>query len=524
MSGYSSSSRRSTSRFSLRKMLTFVFTRAFAFSLLLILELVLIFIIVWKFFDYSLSLYLFGFALSFLVAVNLISSQHNPAYKLSWIFVVFAFPPMGALTYLLFGLNRTSRARNLIIKKLYLQTIGLLHQDKAVFSDFLRAFPCSLSQFRYLYQHTGESLYRHTSTRYLPSGESFFRQLLQELKKAEQFIFLEYFIVEEGVMWDAILSILVEKVSQGVEVRLLYDDVGCLLTLPTNYAQKMNQLGIKTVVFNRFRPFLATSMNYRDHRKIVVIDGKVGFTGGINLADEYINAVVKHGHWKDTAIMIKGEAVWSLTVKFLQFWNLSQSSDHNYKKYFVDNSDQPSDGFVQPFADSPRDQELVSKNVYLGLINQAKKYLYITTPYLIIDNEMVTALTLAAKSGIDVRIIVPGVPDKWYIYYLSQAFYIDLIEAGVKIYEYLPGFIHAKTFLVDDTSGVVGTINLDYRSLYLNFECGILLYGSSALRQMKADWHKTLDQCHLVDLSTVKQAPLLKRITRGFLKVLAPLM
>ena len=351
--------------------------------------------------------------------------------------------------------------------------------------------------------------------------------MLEELEKAEHYIFLEYFIIEEGQMWDPILEILRRKAAQGVDVRVLYDDLGCIFKLPDGYDKLLESYGIRACVFNPFIPVLNLRMNNRDHRKICVIDGHTGFTGGINLADEYINVRELHGHWKDTAIMLKGDAVWSLTVMFLTMWDFVKGEKSDYELYrpqIHQNVQYPHDGLVQPFTDNPLDNEPVGENVYLNMINRAQRYVYITTPYLIISNEMMTALTNAAKSGVDVRIITPHVPDKWYVHMVSQAHYSQLIEAGVRIFEYTPGFIHAKSFVADDLYAVVGTINLDYRSLYLHFECATWLYRCSCIAAIYEDFKHTQEVSQEITLADCRAVPFRKRLLRNVLKVFAPLM
>lgn len=328
-------------------------------------------------------------------------------------------------------------------------------------------------------------------------------------------------------MWNSILEILEEKVKQGVEVRLIYDDMGCMFTLPYQYDKKLREKGINACVFNPFAPVLNSGFNNRDHRKICVIDGYIGFNGGINLADEYINEYEKYGHWKDTAVILEGDAVWNLTVMFLSVWNYIHGTTEDYEKYrpnVYQKEKFSADGYIQPYMDSPLDDETVGENVYFNLINNAKDYVYITTPYLIIDNEMMTALSTAAKSGIDVRIITPYVPDKWYVHAVTRAHYEALTENGVKIYEYTPGFIHAKTFVVDDSYSVVGTINLDYRSLYLHFECGTWMYQTDCVMQMKEDFLKTLEVCQPVTLEDCRRVKWYRKIGRSILRIFAPLM
>ena len=338
---------------------------------------------------------------------------------------------------------------------------------------------------------------------------------------------MEYFIIEEGQMWDTILEILKEKAAEGVDVRVIYDDFGCLFLLPTGYDKKLEAMGIKCCVFNPFIPLLTLRMNNRDHRKICVIDGHTAFTGGINLADEYINAIDKHGHWKDTALIIKGEAVWSFTVMFLTMWDYLRKTNEDYEAYRPHvHHPEPfeGDGFVQPYTDCPLDNESVGENVYLNLINNAKEYVYINTPYLILDHEMITALSQAAKRGVDVRILTPHHGDKWYVHGVTRANYWALVDDGVKIYEYTPGFVHAKTFVVDDEYAVVGTINLDYRSLYLHYECAAWLYKTKSVLDVRDDYLETLKVSQKITSADFNTIPWYRKIMFAFLRIFAPLM
>ena len=365
-------------------------------------------------------------------------------------------------------------------------------------------------------------IYKNTSVKYFGLGEEMIDALKEELKKAEHFIFMEYFIISRGRVWDEILEILKQKASEGVDVRVLYDGMVTQLNEKVLHANN-----IKCKAFNRFTPFVSSVQNNRDHRKIAVIDGHTAFNGGINLADEYANIISRFGHWKDTAVMLRGDAVWSFTVMFLQMWEII-AADEDYRelygpeKYGV--SEIESDGFVMPYGDAPTDGENIGELVYLDIINKARDYVYITTPYLILDNEMITALGFAAKSGVDVRIIVPGIPDKWYCYCIAQSYYKDLLDVGVKVYEYAPGFVHAKNFVSDDNKAVVGTINLDYRSLFLHFECATFMYGSSAVGEIKEDFFKTLESCREIDYEYIKNIPFLKKVVNGILRTLGPLL
>ena len=382
---------------------------------------------------------------------------------------------------------------------------------------------------RYMNQYGRFPAYETTGVRYFPLGDDMFPVLLKELKKAEHFIFMAYFIVEHGAMWDAILKVLETKAAEGVEVRFMYDGMGNLFTLPHGYEKAMQEKGIQCKIFAPVRPALSSYQNNRDHRKICVIDGHTAFTGGVNLADEYINQRVRFGHWKDTAVMLKGEAVWNMTAMFLHMWNVitNNREDHSLEKYLPHVWHPEAfegDGYIQPFCDSPLDNETVGENVYLNIINRAKRYVYICTPYLVIDNEMMTALCLAAKSGVDVRLMTPGIPDKKLVFLLTQSYYEQLLEAGVKIYEYQPGFLHAKSFVCDDEIAVVGTINLDYRSLYLHFEDGVWIYRNQVIYDIKKDFTDTLEYCNPVSLEFCRGRNIAVRAMQSILRLFAPML
>ncbi len=382
-------------------------------------------------------------------------------------------------------------------------------------------------QSKYINDYGHFPVYRNTATEYYKCGEEMFPAMLEALRSAEHFIFMEYFIINQGYMVQTIVDILEEKAKQGVEVRLIYDDMGCIGTLPPHYYKILQKKGIKCAAFNPFRPVMSVIMNNRDHRKILVVDGTVGFTGGINLADEYINKIERFGYWKDTGVRIEGEGVWSLTNMFLGMWNSIVRSSEDYKKYLpsvYQTKAFAEDGFVQPYGDSPLDHENVGENIYLNIISRAKKYVYIFTPYLIIDHETLVTLRNAAKSGVDVRIVTPGIPDKKMVYLLTQSYYTPLLEAGVKIYQYTPGFLHAKSFVCDDEIATVGSVNLDFRSLYLHFECGVFMYRSKAVMQVKQDCMETFACSEEISLAFCRKRPLPVRMLQSLLRLFAPLM
>ncbi len=509
----------------MKKILRFITQRVVITALLIVLQALLLFGFIWKLDNYFVYFYAGSVLLSLLITLGIINSKSNPAYKIAWLIPILLFPVFGGLVYMLFGSDRTGRY---LRKKL--QGIGT-EMDNVIGEAHRRSGaeqlpPDAANQSRYISHCAYCPPYQNTTTEYLPLGEVKFERMVEELKKAKHYIFLEYFIIQEGKMWNTILDILRQKAAEGVDVRVIYDDMGCIMILPTGYDKTLEQMGIKCRIFNPFVPILSSRFNTRDHRKICVIDGNVGFTGGINLADEYINAYEKHGHWKDTSILLKGEAVFNLTVMFLSMWDYldGTTGKTDYSRYYPTVWDENAKGYVQPFADNPLDDEAVGETVYLNLINKAKRYVYITTPYLILSSEMLTALTSAAKCGVDVRIITPHVPDKWYVHAVSRSHYQPLIEAGVKIYEYTPGFIHAKTFVVDDDYAVVGTINLDYRSLYLHFECAVWMYQTPSVAQVRDDFFKTQQISQEITLEECRSLSFPRRLGRSVLRVFAPLM
>ncbi|MDA3730918.1 cardiolipin synthase [Niameybacter massiliensis] len=511
----------------MKQILKVLFSRLFIVGLLILIQAIILGIGIWKLTNYFVYMYILFTIISIAVVIYILNKKDNPSYKLAWTIPILLFPIFGGLFYLVFGGDKTSKAFKKSVKRTYEDTKGFLIQNEELIKQLQEKDKNIAKQVKYIYNYSSFPMYKNTKAQYLSPGENFFNVLKDELKKAKYFIFMEYFIIEEGVMWDSILDILVEKVNEGVEVRVLYDDAGCIQTLPYKYHEKLQSLGIQVIVFNEIQPKLSLKMNNRDHKKITVIDGVVGFTGGANLADEYINAVVKHGQWKDASILLKGDAVTSLTLMFLQSWNFDrlEKNREDYKRYLVRIPDKfNNEGYVQPYADSPLDEETVGENVYINMINQAKEYVYINTPYLIIDNELMTALTLAAKSGIDIRIVTPHIADKWYVHLLTRAYYQQLIEAGVKIYEYTPGFIHSKTFVVDDEIGVVGTINLDFRSLYLHFECGVFMYKTLAIGEIKQDFLETLEVCLPITLEECHNVKWYTRLMRSVIRCFAPLM
>lgn len=464
--------------------------------------------------------------ISILVVLYIVSKRDKGAYKTLWVFLILSFPILGGLLYLLVNFQTSTKKMQQDIQRIQKDTKGLYTLPGDSYCDAGALTGSHFSQIRYLQNYAGFPVYSNTQTTYLELGERFHERLLQELEKAEHYIFLEFFIIQDGVFWGSVLDILKRKTKQGVKVRILYDDLGCFFLLPTDFVQQIEQLGMECTMFNPFRPFLTVKQNNRDHRKIVVIDGKAAFTGGINLADEYINVKEKYGHWKDTGVLLEGKAAWSFTLMFLEMWGLCKRIEEDIASYypwqFTPCNVDP-DGLVMPYADSPMDSENVGEHVYLQILNEAQDYVYINTPYLILDDSMVSALCLAAKRGVDVRIVTPHRWDKFLVHMTTRSCYRELIRAGVEVYEYSNGFIHAKSFVSDDLIATVGTTNLDFRSLYLHFECGTWMYGSRAVMQVKQDFVDTLATCQRIQEKDCARNPAAK-LFQEILRLFAPLM
>lgn len=465
--------------------------------------------------------------LSILAVLWLVSRDMNPAYKLAWTILILAVPIAGAVIYLLFGKSWLGSRLEARLNQAEEQSKDCLKEDPEVRAALKEISTSALCQSDYIWKNAGYPVYDHTKTRYFRSGEEFFPVFLEELEKAEHFIFMEYFIIDDGEMWQSVLKVLEKKVKLGLDVRLIYDDWGCASKMPQTFEWQLKSMGIRCEVFNPLIPVAEIVLNNRDHRKITVIDGYTAFTGGINLADEYINRIERFGYWKDTAVMLQGEGVWSFTMMFLKMWSVLAHENVAYGRYTPHRwHEEPFEGtgYVQPYCDTPLDHETVGENVYLNIISRAEKYVYIFTPYLIIDNETQTALLLAAKSGIDIRIVTPAIPDKKAVFLLTQSYYEALIRGGVRIFEYTPGFIHAKCFVCDDTIATVGSINLDYRSLYLHFECGVWMYDTEAVMDVKKDAEAVFSESKEITIEDCEKRNLLQRFGQSILRLFAPLL
>ena len=504
-----------------QNLLSLIFTRFFVFSIALLLQVCWFLLGITALSNYN---ELFSMALgllSLLVVIVIINGDSKLPYKLAWIVPILLFPLLGGVLYLISG----GKAPKKMLRKAMEAQQERSKESLPDCSETLKVISERhlQSQSRYLINQSFP-VYGDTETTYYPVGEDGYADFLAALESAERFIFMEYFIITPGKLWDSIADILARKAAEGVDVRLIYDDVGCK---SARYDKQLKKQGIQAIAFNPFIPIYSTIMNNRDHRKILVVDGNIAFTGGINLADEYINEVERFGHWKDSFVRLQGAGVWSLTLMFLQLWNALRPTDSSFMAYRPTKAYQ-SDGFVQPYCDSPLDREYLGENVYLNLINNACRYVYIMTPYLILDEELNTALQLAAKRGVDVRILTPGIPDKRTVWHLTRAHYPQLLEAGVRIFEYTPGFLHSKNVVCDDELAVVGTINMDYRSLCLHFENACLFIGGKVVTDVRDDCIKTMQVCKEIEMQHIlkqrKTAGLFHSLYYAILRLLAPLL
>ena len=504
-----------------------IFGRSVVIVLMILLQVYFLFIVMEKMGVYSQLGFTFLQVLSVFVVIYIINSKENPAFKMAWIIPVCAFPVFGTLFFLFIQLNPGNRKLKAKLERRISETMPYNRTRQNVL-DALRQDGGDVEELSYYIENINFlPTYGNTHVTYFALGEEKFVDLLKELEKAEHFIFVEYFIIEMGYMWDHILEILKRKVAEGVEVRVMYDGTCTLHKLPYNYGSKLGKMGIKAKSFSPIKPLLSTHQNNRDHRKILIIDGKVAYTGGINFADEYINEIELFGHWKDAAIRLNGDAAKSFTLMFLQMWNISEKGEENYGKYLIETAKKELDkklGFVIPYNDDPTNRQDVAERVYMDILNKAKSYVHIMTPYLILDNEMVVALSFAAQRGIDVKLMLPHIPDKKIVFYIARTYYKQLMEAGVKIYEYTPGFLHAKLFVSDDEKAVVGSINLDFRSLYEHFECAAYIYKNPVVHEIEKDYQETLQKCELITIENYKKISGFSKMLGHIFRLFGPLV
>ena len=500
-----------------------VFGRTFFLMFAVIVQLLFYIVFIFKLSKYNVYFFSVCSIFSILLTIRVTSKDINASYKLAWTTLLLAIPVFGALFYVLLKIHPSTgliRKRHIEICK---KTKCYIPQNMSVLEELKEKKDDFYGLARYVDTYGGYPTYKNTSVKYFRLGDYKYEALLEELEKAKSFIFMEYYIVDEGVMWNSVLEILKRKAKEGVEVRFMYDGMCTLKLLPHDYPKTLESYGIKCKVFSNIRPAISSYQNNRDHRKICVIDGQVAFTGGVNLSDEYINIGSKFGHWKDTAVMIKGEAVRNFTVMFLQNWNITERGKENYKKY-INSISVSGKGFIMPYGDSPFDKENVGEMVYMDVLNNARDYVHIMTPYLVLDNEMITCMEYAAKRGVDVKIILPHVTDNPSAYLIARNLYPQLIERGIKIYEYEPGFVHAKTVVSDDKKAVVGTINFDFRSLYLNMECAVYIQDDDEILEIEDDFEDTLSKCIEITMFDCERYSIVKRMLGKVASLVSPLM
>ncbi len=493
--------------------------RIFVIVVSVLFQLFIVGLLLWLFPDLSRIIITVLQVLAVVIALFIIRSDMSPDYKLTWIFVIFMAPVIGVLVYLIATKKNSNYYDSDIIANN--ETVAALKDD----SFLLEYYDDGIKkQLHYLKNYAKSCVFNGNDTTYYPLGELMWQDMLTELKKAERFIFMEYFIIEKGKMLDAIIDILKEKASQGVEVRFMFDSLGSLTKAPENFKADLEAHGVKCYPFNSKVSIFDFGFNNRDHRKITVIDGKVAFTGGVNLADEYINQIEVFGHWKDTGIKIVGSAVNYFTIMFLTVWSFADDTISNYQKYLVDDYQKfDNSSFIAPYTFYPHNHERVGEVMYNSMLKKAKDYVYITTPYLILDYTMLNEFIATAKEGVDIRLIMPGIPDKQTVYMLSRSFYKPLLEAGVRIFEYTPGFVHCKQFVSDDKTAIIGTINLDYRSLTHHLENAVWLLHDKSVMAIKEDFLKTQAACREVTLEDMSSSKIKELIVLPILRAFAPL-
>lgn len=508
---------------SIKKSLSGVF-RAVIVGVLVLIQFGLIIFLSFKLRGYTVYIYSFLQILSILIIIVLVNDNRNVSYKISWICIIAAFPITGHIMYMLWGNNRVKKLDKIVLEKLA-RGYEYLEQNPKVVEEFDDRYPDMLRITTYL-QNNHFPLYKNNNVEYYPMAEDAFEAIFKEIDRAERFILMNFFIIGEGALWDRMHESLLSKINDGVRVLFLYDDFGALLRTNRNFKRDLVNEGFEVRVFNPVHRYTdKLYMNYRSHQKIVVVDGNVGFTGGMNLADEYVNLVDRFGVWKDNAVRIEGDAVWGLTVTFLQMWEASDVSNPvDYEQYRPTKSFPKNNVYCQVFSDGPANNPRnPMEDFYKQVIYHAKRVLYITTPYLIIEDDMREALTTAAIGGVDVRIITPYIPDKKNVKVLTDYNYGSLLAAGVRIFEYKPGFIHAKTMLNED-SAIVGTMNMDYRSFHLHYECGVWICNNEVMRTIKDDLLKTMEECREVTYEEWRKRPLFNKIYEKILNLFSTLM
>lgn len=461
--------------------------------------------------------------LAFLFVLYVANQRNEGAYKVLWLIIILTLPVFGTIMYMFWGDKKTSNPLDNKIKKARNEIEDIPFQNDKIYEKLKKEDPHLAQNFAYIEKKTEFPVLENESTEYFKIGEELYKSILENLKEAKSFIFVEYFIIAEGKFWNSMLEIMEEKVKQGVDVRVIYDDFGSLTTLPAGYSAILAKKGIKCIQFNPIKLFFSGTLNNRDHRKILVIDGEIAFSGGCNLADEYINEYERFGHWKDIGFKTTGPIVQSYAYMFAEFWNaFSKDKIPAGDIKPIEMPLKKTNGYIQTFYDSPTNPDAISNDLYNDLLSQATEYAWFYTPYLMLGDTLRDSFVRAAKRGVDVRIYMPGIPDKAVAFRLSRSYYKELLKAGVKIFEYTPGFLHAKAVLVDDDIGTIGTVNLDYRSFFLHFECNTLFYKVNALKDLKKDMIDTEKKCKKIELEDIRKN-MFSRIFNGVLRIFAPL-
>ncbi len=519
----------------------FLWRALFSRFLILVICILIQIHFLWAVYSFLNDKFAYGFfvALSALELMVILNQEGSSAFKIAWIVPILVFPVFGGLLYLFIKLQGTVKKMRRHLDREAIRSGSEMIQSPEVTAHIAESESKELhSVSMYLNGYCGYPTYDDTEVRYYGSGEEFFPVFYEELEKAKDFIFMEYFIVSIGEVWERVYGILKKKAKEGVEIKFMYDGTNAIQNLPFKYAKELKKEGIDAKIFSPIVPALASYQNNRDHRKICVIDGHTAFTGGVNIADEYANITSRFGYWKDSAAMFKGSAANTFTMMFLQMWNTTHplldrkvTDVLPYRRYCYElaskkdkgrGSDERK-GFVIPYGDSPLDSETIGENIYAFILNTAREYVYIKTPYLILDDRLMSALCFAAKRGVDVRIMFPEIPDKAYAYWLGHAYFKELILSGVRIFKFKPGFVHSKEFICDGKLGVIGSINLDFRSLYLHFENAVFMYDVLAVKDMEKDFRKNLRDCVEIDMEAYEELPPLKLFFGKALRVFAPL-
>lgn len=502
-------------------------SKALYLAAALLFQLLILLLLLTYFSHEFLPVYYLMLILSVVVSISVINRDSDSSSKLLWVFVIMALPFFGGMLYLLFGRTKIPKALMVQDRQAYADYVAYAEQNLQTLGESDISDPVLRRMTDMAWNNGFFPVYTNSKTRYYPTGEQQFAGFMDAIRNARRYIFIETYIIDEGSVLNELLDLLEEKANEGVDVRLIYDDFGCLVNLPEDFSDRLMARGIQAHPFNPIHPQLAIQMNNRDHRKIIIVDGKVAFTGGSNIADEYVNRIERFGYWKDMGVRVEGPAVEPFVIAFLQMWNYSAAVNTPYERYVLDESEfpqRPDQGYVIPFFDSPTDDKTVGRKFHLNLINSANEYCWITTPYLILDSDMVSMLELAVQNGVDVRIVVPGIPDKKIVYEVTKANTDLLVRKGIKVYEYTPGFIHGKVTLVDGRHALAGTVNMDFRSYYTNYECGMWMYDPACIKQIHDDFEQIFEQSKLVTLESLEQTNWLVRQYRLVLKIFSPML